>query len=54
MCAVNFCRVQVRTMFKLTLVRHGETQLNKTGMVQGQLDEPLNDNGRLQALALAR
>ena len=30
-------------------LRHGETEWNRTGRTQGQLDAPLNDNGRAQA-----
>ncbi len=33
---------------RLLLVRHGETQWNKEGRFQGQIDVPLNDNGRIQ------
>jgi phosphoserine phosphatase len=33
---------------RLLLVRHGETQWNKEGRFQGQIDVPLNDNGRVQ------
>jgi broad specificity phosphatase PhoE len=35
------------------LARHGETDANAEGRVQGSLDPPLNDRGREQALALA-
>lgn len=34
------------------LIRHGETEWNRTGQVQGQSDVPLNDLGRRQASAL--
>jgi probable phosphoglycerate mutase len=34
---------------KLLFVRHGETDWNRAGRMQGQLDIPLNDRGRLQA-----
>ncbi len=31
---------------KIYIVRHGETVLNAKGVMQGRLDEPLNQNGR--------
>ena len=31
---------------KIYILRHGETTLNSKGVMQGQLDEPLNENGR--------
>nr|WP_238717914.1 histidine phosphatase family protein [Petrachloros mirabilis] len=33
---------------RLLLVRHGETDWNRDGRFQGQIDVPLNDNGRHQ------
>ncbi|MEX2185261.1 MAG: histidine phosphatase family protein [Pirellulales bacterium] len=37
----------------LLLVRHGESQFNAAGRIQGQLDVPLSDTGRRQAAAVA-
>jgi len=37
----------------LLLVRHGETDWNAEGRLQGHTDRPLNDHGRRQARALA-
>ncbi len=39
---------QRELLFKLLLVRHGETEANRMGMFQGRIDWPLNDNGRGQ------
>ncbi|MBN2259430.1 MAG: histidine phosphatase family protein [Clostridiales bacterium] len=38
---------------ELYLIRHGETDYNKTRRLQGHLDIELNDNGRNQAIAVS-
>lgn len=34
---------------KIYLVRHGETDWNNLGKIQGQIDNPLNSTGKMQA-----
>lgn len=34
---------------KIYFIRHGETNLNREGRLQGRVDEPLNENGRALA-----
>lgn len=36
------------------IIRHGETDLNAKGILQGWLDEPLNGNGRKLATITGR
>ncbi|KAG5191431.1 histidine phosphatase superfamily [Tribonema minus] len=40
-------------LFKLVLVRHGETTANRDGVLQGQTDYPLSDTGLAQAQIVA-
>ncbi|XP_069019529.1 probable fructose-2,6-bisphosphatase TIGAR A [Embiotoca jacksoni] len=51
---LNFRSMKALT-FGLTFVRHGETQYNKEGLLQGQtIDVPLSDTGLQQAEAAGR
>lgn len=38
---------------KLYVLRHGETEENKTGILQGNMETVLNENGRKQAISVA-
>lgn len=39
-------------LLRILLIRHGETDHNVKGIIQGQLDTPLNALGRIQASLL--
>ena len=39
---------------RLLLIRHGQSEANAEGRLQGHLDSPLSEQGRAQAQALAR
>ncbi|MFT5115119.1 MAG: alpha-ribazole phosphatase [Parasphingorhabdus sp.] len=41
-------------MRRIILVRHGESEWNRTGRIQGQTDIPLTENGRQQARVIGR
>lgn len=41
-------------MDQIWLIRHGVTRANRLGIIQGQSDEPLSDEGRRQAERLGR
>ena len=36
------------------IIRHGQTDLNKKRVLQGRVDEPLNEDGIRQALEVLR
>ncbi|OHE43715.1 MAG: hypothetical protein A2221_00130 [Tenericutes bacterium RIFOXYA2_FULL_36_32] len=38
----------------LSIVRHGQTYYNASGLVQGRIDIPLNDTGKEQAIELGK
>ena len=38
----------------ITLLRHGESEANKAEILQGQIDSPLSETGRLQARKIAQ
>lgn len=39
---------------KVVLVRHGQSEANSMGVLQGHMNSPLTDQGRLQAIELAQ
>lgn len=41
------------TKLRIYLVRHGETDANRKGVIQGQLDTQLNELGKRQAELVA-
>ena len=41
-------------MTEIIIIRHGETEWNKTGRFQGQSDVPLSPEGHAQAALLGR
>ncbi|MFA6800517.1 MAG: histidine phosphatase family protein [Acholeplasmataceae bacterium] len=41
-------------MIKLAMVRHGQTNYNFNGLIQGRINIPLNETGKKQALDLAQ
>lgn len=43
-----------RTALRMYIVRHGQTDCNVQGIMQGHLDTPLNDQGRQQAQLVGR
>ncbi len=52
--AYSATRYGLRSMSRLLLVRHGESEWNTLGRWQGQADPPLSDHGRRQAAIAAR
>jgi uncharacterized phosphatase len=44
----------MRDYMILAMVRHGQTNFNAEGIIQGRMNNPLNDIGRNQALSLAQ
>ena len=44
---------QVASLTNLILVRHGESEWNRAGRIQGQVNSPLTDLGSSQAIAIS-
>ena len=44
--------VEKRTKMILAMVRHGQTHYNQKGIIQGRIDNPLNEYGKHQAKTL--
>lgn len=44
---------QSAILVRVYIIRHGETDENRKGIIQGQLDTSLNEEGRLQAERVA-
>ena len=54
MLASSFFSISAWAQLTVYVVRHGQTDWNKDGRIQGGTDNPLNANGRDQAAAMAR
>lgn len=54
LCGYNYCDFCYTQRVKLYTVRHGETDANVQGIVQGWLDTELNEKGLAQAVDVAK
>ena len=54
MLVSSFFSISAWAQLTVYVVRHGQTDWNKDGRIQGGTDNPLNANGRDQAAAMAR